>query len=137
MFSKIFKSLVVSLILFSSFNTVAKNNEVRIQYDAPVISINSIDNGWYVATVSYYNSKTFYRSTYTLNVYVEYNSVTKIDFGDGGSVHSGYNNSGYMYTGGYLSINKDYSGNIQSATTNVTVSYYDPYYTQTFDITIK
>ena len=137
MLSKIFKSLVVSLILFSSFNSVAKNNEVRIQYDTPVISINSIDNGWYVATVSYYNSKTFHRATYTLNVYVEYNNVTKIDFGDGGSVHSGYNNSGYMYSGGYLSINKDYSGNIQSATTNVTVSYYDPYYTQTFDITIK
>ena len=56
--------------------------------------VGGIENGWYQATVQYNNYKTGTNSTYTLNVKVEYNNVTVIDFGNGGSVHTGYNNEG-------------------------------------------
>jgi hypothetical protein len=83
----------------------------------------SIKNGWYEATVSYYNPNTFRSSSYILDVKVEYNRVVQIDFGNGGSIHSGYNNSGYIYGGGNLSLQRDYSGNILGATTKVIVTY--------------
>ena len=94
-------------------------------------SAQNIENGWYEALVSYYNPKTYQRSNYTLSVKVEFNRVTVIDFGNEGSIHSGYNNSGYTYNGGSLSFQKDFNGQISSATTQVSVSdtngirYYD------------
>jgi hypothetical protein len=134
---KTFKTLLVLIFSFLSYTSVGINNNCSTLNESICTSVSDIDSGWYAATVRYYNSKTFTRATYTLNVYVEYNTVTKIDFGNGGSVHSGYNNSGYLYTGGNLRINKDYYGNIRSASTSVTVTYYDPFYTQSFDITIE
>lgn len=82
----------------------------------------TIDDGWYAATVKYLNYSTGTNSTYSLNVYVQYDRVTKIDFGNGGSVHNGYNNEGYLYTGGTLYFDTDYNGTITSATANVTIS---------------
>ena len=86
------------------------------------VAAGSIENGWYTATVKYFNSSTYTRSTYTLNVRVENDRVTAIDFGNGGSVHSGYNNSGYFYSGGYLYFETDINSNIVAATTKVTVT---------------
>jgi hypothetical protein len=94
-----------------------------------------IDDGWYTAKVGYYNNSTFTRATYSLDVKVEYNSVTAIDFGNGGSVHSGYNNSGYTYYGGSLYMEKNYQGQIVAATTKVTVSDSDG--TRSYDIRIE
>jgi len=102
--------------------------------DSSEISFEDIDNGWYNASVSYYNQSTYQKSTYTLSVKVEFDRVTVIDFGNGGSVHSGFNNSGYLYNGGNLSM-QDYQGNINAATTRVSVSDSDG--TQTFDISIE
>lgn len=81
-----------------------------------------IKDGWYSATVEYTNYNTGTHATYTLNVKVEYNSVVKIDFGNGGSVHTGYNNEGYVYSGGDLYFKKDYYGNINAATATVSIS---------------
>lgn len=75
------------------------------------ISAKSIDDGWYSAIV-----KTDLNAKYRLNVKVQYNNVVTIDFGNGGSVHSGFNNEGYIYSGGYLSVYGD------DATATVTVS---------------
>ena len=136
-FSKSLKPLLVTLLFCSTFTSIAVGNNTTPVTESTSTSISGIDSGWYTARVGYYNSKTFTRATYTLNVYVEYNTITQIDFGNGGSVHSGYNNSGYLFTGGNLRINSDYNGNIRSASTSVTVTYYDPYYTQSFDITIE
>ena len=80
-----------------------------------------IDNGWYLANVKYYNYSSGTFSKYRLKVRVEYDRVTAIDFGNGGSVHSGYNSSGYFYSGGNLYFDKDYNNNIVSASTKVTV----------------
>lgn len=114
------KILILVLSIFSITQFINANDSfVAIEN---VYNSNNIDNGWYKATVRYENIATNIRSTYSLNVKVEYNRVVEIDFGNGGSVHTGYNNSGYTYIGGSLSFNKDYDGNITSATTTVTIS---------------
>ncbi|MDX5479227.1 MAG: hypothetical protein LPJ98_12315 [Cyclobacteriaceae bacterium] len=102
--------------------------------ETSISSSQNIENGWYEASVSYYNPSTFQRSRYNLNVKVEYNRVTVIDFGNGGSVHSGYNNSGYTYYGGSLSFQRNFNGQIISATTRVSVT--DSNGTRYFDIEI-
>jgi hypothetical protein len=99
----------------------------------------NIENGWYKATVEYSNSNTYTNSTYTLNVKVEYNSVVKVDFGNGGSVHTGYNSSGYIWSGGYLMKDSYYdyasSQTLVSYTTTVTINNGSS--TSTYEITIK
>ena len=85
-------------------------------------SLNGIKDGWYEATVQYSNYSTGHNATYTLNVQVKYNSVVAISFPKGGSVHSGYNDSGYFYSGGNLYFETDYNGYTVAATTTVTVS---------------
>ena len=125
-------TLLVCLTFMSpTIKSIGDNFNLSFVYPTPY----GISDGWYTAKVEYYNSATFKRATYTLNVKVEFNTITAIDFGNGGSVHSGINNSGYMWSGGYLSFQKDYStGNIISATAYVSVS--DSNGMRTFDITI-
>jgi hypothetical protein len=82
-----------------------------------------IKDGWYTAKVKYTNYSTGTNATYKLDVKVEFNNVVKIDFGNDGSVHTGYNNEGYIFSGGYLNVETDYtSGDILSASTTVTIS---------------
>jgi len=124
--------LTISLL----FLTAEAQCQTRSSFEeSSQTSIEIIDNGWYDAVVSYYNPSTFQKSSYTLSVKVEYDRVTAIDFGNGGSVHAGYNNSGYFYNGGILSMKKDNQGNIVAGTTRVSVV--DSNGTRTFDITIE
>lgn len=125
--------ILVSYVPSSVSQVVPRNGQnYRITYPAPT---QGIKNGWYQATVKYFNSNTYTRSTYTLNVEVEYNRVVKIDFGNGGSVHSGYNNSDYYYSGGQLMFQYDYNRNIIGATTRVTVQKGNAYLT--YDIELE
>lgn len=94
-----------------------------------------IKDGWYEAIVKYSNFSTGTNSTYRLNVKVEYNSVVTIDFGNGGSVHNGINHEGYMFTGGYLSFEKDTEGIIIAAKATVSIS--DKNGMRYFDIRIE
>lgn len=82
----------------------------------------SLDDGWYKSIVKYTNYATGTNSTYRLEVKVLYDRVTVISFGNGGSVHSGMNNEGYLYTGGNLQSETDYYGRIIAYTTTVNVS---------------
>jgi len=86
------------LLLFFTIST----STTLVNGEASCLS--AISNGWYNATVKYYNPNTDTQSTYSLSVRVENDAVTAIDFGNGGSVHSGYNNSGYSYSGGRLTF---------------------------------
>lgn len=83
----------------------------------------NIENGWYAATLNYTNYTTYTSSTYTLNVYVNADRVTVITFGNGGTVHIGTNNEGYIYTGGYLDFVEDDTGDLTEASTTVSVTY--------------
>lgn len=115
------KAITLIVILIASISSHSSPLVTNSEFIS-VSVFNKIDDGWYEATVNYSNYKTGTNATYTLNVKVEYGVVAKIDFGNGGSVHSGYNNEGYIYTGGYLSFEKNYNGDIVAATTTVTVS---------------
>lgn len=86
------------------------------------VSYNQIENGKYEATV-YYSSSTGHRTKYQLVVTVFNDAVTTIHFNNNGSVHSGYNNEGYSYSGGSLRFSKDYNGKITGASTTVEVKY--------------
>lgn len=88
-----------------------------MQVQGQFVSYNQIDNGKYKAII-YYSSTTGQKSTYELVVTVTNDVVTAIHFGNGGSVHSGFNNEGYTYSGGILSFSKDYQGNITGASYN-------------------
>lgn len=66
-----------------------------------------------------YESSTGHENTYKLPVVVKNGSVDKICFSDGGSVHTGINNSGYKYYGGKLEYVKD----LDAYVTEVTIVY--------------
>lgn len=116
------KALIIFLIVIIintqsvlTASNISKNNTA-------IFTPLGIKDGWYQATVKYSNYATATNATYTLKVKVQYNSVVEIDFGNGGSVHSGYNNEGYIYSGGYLSTEQDSEGNTISASATVSTS---------------
>ncbi|MGQ1908201.1 hypothetical protein ACT3CE_00290 [Marinifilum sp. RC60d5] len=127
--------LILSIILLNIFQVSFNKVNANCLTPASTVGTYGIEDGLYTATIKYFNAETYKTSTYTLNVTVKYNSVTAIDFGNGGSVHTGYNNEGYVYYGGTLFFEKDYQGNIIAATTSVTIS--DGNGSRTFKIRIE
>lgn len=117
------RTLIFLMLISVTANAQMSRGEVGgMNYKMPILDLKkSIQDGWYSATVSYSNSNTYTRSTYTLDVEVESDRVVTISFGQGRSVHDGYNNSGYTYSGGYLSFQSNYQGGISAATTQVTI----------------
>lgn len=87
------------------------------------VSYNQIENGKYEATVYYNSNSTRHRAKYQLVVTVFNDAVTTIHFDNKGSVHSGYNNEGYSYSGGDLRFSRDYNGKITGASTTVDIRY--------------
>ncbi len=126
-------STICFLILF--FSPTIRLEADNITHSNLSNSQSNIENGWYQATVKYCNYSTYTQSKYTLNVKVEYGRVIVIDFGNGGSVHSGYNNSGYTYSGGYIHMERDYNYNIVAAKARVTIT--EDFTVKTFDIIIE
>lgn len=70
-----------------------------------------LDDGIYELPVEYRSNSTNYER-YTLDVQIRNDQITRIYFGNGGSVHNGTNNSGYIWSGGGIRWNVDYYGNI-------------------------
>lgn len=106
--------IIASLFTLLCFFT----QEVKGQF----VSYNQIENGDYEASI-HYSSTTGQKSTYTLVVTVFNDAVTKINFSNNGSVHSGYNNEGYSYSGGSLSFSRNSKGEITGASTNIKIKY--------------
>jgi len=103
------------LSIFLATSLLASGSGYPLASPTLSIAVNrkSIDDGWYSAIVKYMNPGTYTTSSYRLNVKVQYDRVVAIDFGNGGTLHSGMNNEGYLYNGGTLST--DYSGNVTSS----------------------
>ena len=102
--------------LTCSFQAVNESYEIKSAFQ-----FGTLEDGWYTCKVAYSSSSSYIRSTYSLPVKVQYGQVVEIEFGSGGSVHSGYNNSGYTFSGGTISLEKDYSGKIIGGTSTVTI----------------
>lgn len=110
-------------LLFVGLSPSVKATRVLTEINISIRNnLSGIDDGWYEASIKYTNDATGTNANYVLNVKVEYDKVVKIDFGNGGSVHSGYNNEGYTYNGGILSFERDMEGNTLAATTAVITS---------------
>jgi len=124
------KKTLLTLLLATSL--LASGNLHPVASPTPSIALNrnSIDDGGYSAIVKYMNPGTYTTSRYRLNVKVQYDRVVAIDFGNGGTLHSGINNEGYLYTGGTLST--DYSGNV-TATVSVSQGTQLLYYNITLE----
>jgi hypothetical protein len=102
--------LLISLIFASSYFSGLKAI-VNSDSQATYTYFQKIENGWHTATIVCFNSNTFTQSRYSLNVQVENNRVIAIDFGNGILVHAGENNSGYVYSDGYLSVDRGFNNN--------------------------
>ena len=83
-----------------------------------------LENGIYKLPVQY-ESNTGHNATYILNVKIQNDKITCIYFDNGGSVHDGYNNSGYTWDGGGIKWDTDWNGNIQSGIAIIQVRYHD------------
>lgn len=81
-----------------------------------------LDDGIYELVVDY-ESNTSHRARYVLEVRIQNDNVTAIYFDNGGSVHSGWNNSGYIWSGGGIRWNTDYYGDITSGYAVIQVTY--------------
>lgn len=81
---------------------------------------NVIEDGAYKAIVNYKNYSTSYTAKYTLIVNVINDQVLQINFEDGGFIN--YKSPNILsYSGGELSFSTDDFGNIDGASTTVTV----------------
>ncbi|MEJ6980540.1 hypothetical protein WG906_08775 [Pedobacter sp. P351] len=129
--------LIIALCCASIGLSFESANAQYLQYEpiGPVLN-KKLSDGWYKASVIYYNPKTYYKTKYTLKVKVSFNRVIEISFGNDGSVHAGYNNSGYNYIGGDLKYTHDSDGDIESATTQVNIVERDVS-TKTFYISLE
>ena len=128
--------ILIAALILTGIKHPAAAEILRItSYSELQNASSGIKNGWYDATVKYTNYSTYKNATYTLQVYVEFNNVIKVDFGNGGSIHTGYNNEGYSYSGGFLSFENDFNGNTIAATTTVTTT--DNNGTRTYQIRIE
>ena len=113
---------IISLLLVCLVACSDNINAAPISTILETNTATSLEDGWYKSTVKYTNYNTANFATYRLNVKVDYDKITVISFGNGGSVHSGYNNEGYIYSGGYIDEEKDYYGRIIAYTAKVTVT---------------
>lgn len=118
------KRSILYFIVYLFIIPLHSNVDAKFTASNNFVSTNftSIEDGWYKSIVKYYNYNSGTRSTYTLNVKVEYNRVTVIDFGTDGSVHAGYNSSGYIYSGGYLSLERDFNNDVVGAYGKVSIT---------------
>jgi len=91
---KLLLLILISLIITSAYSSSFLANTTPHK----AANYGGVKDGWYSAKVKYTNYSTGTNSTYSLDVKVEYGNVSKIDFGNGGSVRSCYNNEGYLYS---------------------------------------
>jgi hypothetical protein len=69
----------------------------------------AVKDGWYNASVQYRDSRVRGPQFYKLNVRIESDRIVAIDLGNGETVHAGANNSGYTYSGGRITTEKDWT----------------------------
>lgn len=106
---------VIAQIPFVSYTPVFETTQRNLRQ---VI----LDDGIYELVVDC-ESHTSHRARYILEVRIQNDNVTAIYFDNGGSVHSGWNNSGYSWSGGGIRWSTDYYGNITSGYAVIQVTY--------------
>jgi hypothetical protein len=109
---------------------------------APAIDVESpasaaIPDGWYQANVRYTTSEQDRPTAFTTSVFVKSNRVVLIDLGEQGSVQAGRTDVDYVYRGGKLSFEDNWSTNmVVAASAVVTVTRADGVVLR-FDISLQ
>lgn len=127
------RRIVLGFFLFIAFISMSEVNAQSINLplatyipSLPVsyrnISEIVLEDGVYEVVVEYESSSS-HSATYKLDVYIKNDTVERIYFNNGGSLHSGYNNSDYTYRGGGIYFKTDYEGNIIGGEAKIQVTY--------------
>lgn len=119
-FMKLIKLLVLTCTLLFSFGVKVPAGNLTNPETSYVSQFSILDDGNYKAIVEYH-SHTGYSARYSLVVRIVSDRVVAIYFENGGSIHSGSNNSDYTYSGGELSVMRDILGNVTGLTGTVTI----------------
>lgn len=120
-------------VIFAFLTTITP---VKAQnYDLPFVSFTPVfstternlskvvlDDGIYELIVDC-KSSTGHEARYILDVRIKNDNVTAIYFDNGGSLHNGWNNSDYSWSGGGIMWDTDYYGNIISGHAIIQISY--------------
>lgn len=104
-------------------------------YDPPFVSFTPVldvthrnlrevilEDGVYELVVNC-DSSTGSSARYVLDVRIQNDTITHIYFDNGGSVHNGWNNSGYSWNGGGIKWSTDYYGDITGGLAVIQVTY--------------
>jgi len=71
-------------------------------------TLKTLPDGYYYGNVDYFNYASSLSATYSdQKLKVREGIVRVIYLGDGGVIHDGINNEGYLYTGGKLKVSKN------------------------------
>lgn len=95
--------IVLSVFALGSFAQYGSATYIPNKQNPYAQRDNVVPNGNYYATL-YYSAHTGHQAVYTLMVQVVNDHVVTIYFENGGTLHEGYNNSGYIWNGGGLSF---------------------------------
>jgi hypothetical protein len=106
---------ILCLLCFISSILLGCKNDEDVIIEEVIEKNNNYPNGTYCADVSYYNPNNETEHTYILNVEVEDNQLTKINWNNGGWLDDSHFNSSDLNEDGYCSFtsNNGYKYNIQ------------------------
>lgn len=108
-------STVSAQLPFVSFTPVYETSQRNLRQ---VI----LDDGVYEMVVECKSSSGSH-AEYILDVRIQNDTITYIYFNNGGYLHSGWNSSGYRWSGGGIEWRSDYYGNITSGRAVIQVTY--------------
>jgi hypothetical protein len=97
------KVLVLFLIVFLNTSCKSSNDESPSEY----VTAEGYEDGTYCADVSYYNPNTGTSNSYTLEVEVQGNQVTQINWGNGGWLDEDHFYAQDLDDSGYCSFTSD------------------------------
>ena len=112
------KLLIIIVILLVACTKIQAKT---IHKSAPD-TVRILPDGQYYADISYFNYPTNNSAEYNLKVRVRSGQVIIIHLDNGGILHYGINNEGYLYTGGMLKAHKDKKTNKLEYNAQVSIS---------------
>ena len=112
------KCLIVIVILLAASAKI----QAKAINDITQDTVKILPDGQYYADVSYFNYPSNNSADYNLKVRVRSGQVIIIHLDNGGVLHYGINNEGYLYTGGILKMHKDKKSNKLEYAAQVSIS---------------
>lgn len=100
------KRIIYFLVIFIVFQSCSTGNSGP-DYEEDYVTEDGYEDGTYCADVSYYNPNTGTSNSYTLEVEVQSNQVTQINWGNGGWMDEDHFYAQDLDDNGYCSFSSD------------------------------